>query len=152
VTRIEQLVLDSWAILAWLQGEPQGALIRDLFRWAEGDKAVERRLREHFGRELGKPKLFVSVINLGEVFYILGRRKGEREARETVDEIRASLTEVLAVPEEIVFRAASFKIRYPIAYADGFALATAQAVGGALVTGDHELKGIRDVPIFWLGE
>jgi len=40
-----------------------------------------------------------------------------------------------------------FKIKYPIAYADGFALACAIAQGGVLVTGDPKLKDVKEVPI-----
>lgn len=151
MTQIERIVLDSWALLAWLQGEPKGALVRDLFSLAEGGGARER-LKGHFGIELGRPKLCANVINLGEVFYILGRKTGEREARKTIEEIKAVLSEVIPASEEIVFTAASFKIKYSIAYADGFALATAKVLKGALVTGDPELKGIKDVRILWLGD
>lgn len=147
-----RVVLDSWAILAWLQGEPGGALVRDLLGWAEGDTAAGGRVRKRLGKDLKRPKIYVSIINLGEVFYILGRRVGEREARETIEEIKAGVIEVLPVSEEHVFEAASLKIKYPIAYADGFALAAAIAQGGALVTGDPELKDTREVPIIWLGK
>ena len=36
--------------------------------------------------------------------------------------------------------AATFKARYPISYADGFAVATAVVRGEPLVTGDSELR------------
>ena len=147
-----QVVLDSWAILAWLQGEPGGALVRDLLGWAEGDVAAGGRVRKRLGKDLKRPKIYVSVINLGEVFYILGRRVGERKARETIEEIKASAIEIVPVSEEHVFEAASLKIKYPIAYADGFALAAVIAQGGALVTGDPELKDMKEVPIIWIGE
>ena len=109
-------------------------------------------MRKRLGKDLKRPKIYVSIINLGEVFYILGRRVGEREARETIEEIKAGVIEVLPVSEEHVFEAASLKIKYPIAYADGFALAAAIAQSGALVTGDPELKDTREVPIIWLGK
>jgi predicted nucleic acid-binding protein len=147
-----QVVLDSWAILAWLQGEPGGALVRDLLGWAEGDAAAGGRVRKRLGKELKRPKIYVSVINLGEVFYILGRRVGERKAREAIEEIKAGVIEIVPVSEELVFEAASLKIKYPIAYADGFALASAIAKGGILVTGDPELKEVKEVPIIWIGE
>jgi len=62
--------------------------------------------------------------------------------------------EVVPVSEQLVlvFEAASLKIKYPIAYADAFALATAKAMRGPLVTGDPGLKGLREVPLIWIGE
>lgn len=145
------LSLDSWAILAWLQGEPAGEVVRDLIAWSHGDEVAGDRVKRRLGGELEQPKLFVNLVNLGEVFYLLGRRRGEREAWETIEEIRA-LVEVVPASEQLVFEAPSLKIKYPIAYADAFALATAKALGGPLVTGDPELKNLREVPLIWIRE
>ena len=148
----ERIVLDSWTILAWLQGENMGAVVRDLLNWADGDEAAGKKVRARWGEEVRGPKLLISLINLGEVFYILGRRRGEREARETVEEIKSSAVEVVPVSEELIFEAASLKIKYPIAYADGFALATAVVLGGSLLTGDPALQGVKEIPILWIGK
>lgn len=147
----DRLVLDSWAILALVQGEPAGMVVRDLLAWSEGDEAAGERVRKELGEDAKRPKLFVNLVNLGEVFYLVGRRRGEREARETVEEIKTCV-EVVPASEELVFKAASLKIQYPIAYADGFALATAESLGAVLLTGDPELKGLREAPILWIGE
>lgn len=144
-----RIVLDSWAILAWLQGEPAGEVVRDLVAWAEGEAKATPRLQERLGRIPKKPKL---LVNLGEVFYLLGRRRGEPKAGETVREIMAGPIEVVPASEEIVFAAALLKIQHPIAYADGFALATAESLGAALLTGDPELKGLAEAPILWIAE
>jgi PIN domain nuclease of toxin-antitoxin system len=106
----ERMVLDSWAILAWLQGESVGAVVRDLLDWAGGGEAAGKRVRSRWGDEVSRPNLFVSLINLGEVFYILGRKKGEREARETVEEIKGGVVRVVPVSEELIFKAALFKL------------------------------------------
>lgn len=149
---IKRIVLDSWAILAWLQGVRGGEVVRDLLAWVEGDEAAGKRVRKRFEEKLEKPKLFINLINLGEVFYILGRRTGKRRAQETIEEIKASVIEAVPVSEKLVFEAAVLKIKYPIAYTDGFALATTVAKGGALITGDPELQDAKEVPILWIGE
>jgi len=149
---ISRIVLDSWAILAWLQGEAAGEVVRDLVAWVEGDEAAGVRAREQLGGITKRPKLFVNLINLGEVFYLLGRRRGEREGRETVEEIMSSPIEVVPASEEIVFAAAMLKLKHPIAHADGFALATAESLGAALVTGDPELKDVEGASILWIGQ
>ncbi|MBC7345364.1 MAG: type II toxin-antitoxin system VapC family toxin [Clostridia bacterium] len=146
-----RLSLDSWAILAWLQGEPAGEVVRDLIAWSQGDEGAGERIKKELGGDLERPRLFINLVNLGEVFYLLGRRRGEREARETVEEIKAYV-EVVPASEQLVFEAASLKIKYPIAYADAFALATAKAIGAPLVTGDPEFKGLHEVPLIWIGE
>lgn len=58
-------VLDSWAILAWLQNEkPANEYIHNLIELANN----------------GNLNLFVNIINLGEVYYNLLRTKGENIA------------------------------------------------------------------------
>ena len=43
------LSLDSWAILAWLQGEPAGEVVRDLIAWSQGDGAAGDRVNANVG-------------------------------------------------------------------------------------------------------
>lgn len=146
-----RLVLDAWAVLAWLQGEPPGAVVRDLVDWAEGKAEAGRRVRRVVGVRLTRPELYISIINLGEVYYTLGRRRGDGEARATVEELRASSITTLPAPDRLVLQAAALKVRYTMAYADAFAVATAMAQRASLVTGDPELRGVKEVPIVWIG-
>ena len=149
---IERIVLDSWAILAWLQGDDTGEIVRDLISWVDGDGAAGEKVQTRWGEGIRPPKLFVSLINLGEVFYILGQRRGEKEARETIEEIRSSVIGVVPVSEQLIFEAAALKIKYPIAYSDSFAVATTTALSGALVTGDPELRSVEEIDILWIGK
>jgi len=149
--QIETFVLDSWAVIAWLQGEPQGKVVRDLIGCFENDGESKEKVERLLGKEVQALRLVINVINLGEVFYILGRRRGEQEARSTIDELRATGIEVFPVTDSLVFDAASLKIRYTMAYADAFAAATAKAQSGILVTGDPELKDLKEISILWIG-
>jgi predicted nucleic acid-binding protein len=119
-----KFVLDAWAILALLQKEePAAARVKQFIEEAQAQRLT----------------LFVSVINLGEVFYRLGKVKGEIEAQKTLVEIRRlPLIEVPATDER-VFAAAALKIRHHISYADAFAAASALELAATLVTGDPEL-------------
>ncbi len=151
---MKNIILDSWAILAWLEGESQGEKVKDLINWVDGDRSsdLEGRIKKLIGQnKIERIRLFINIINLGEVFYILGRRKGEEEANETIGEIKETPIEVIPAPNSLVFKAASLKARYSIAYADAFAIATAVTREGSLLTGDPELKGLRDAPIIWIG-
>jgi len=152
---MKNIILDSWAILAWLEGESQGEKVKDLIHWVDDERSLEleRRIKNLIGgSKIERIRLFVHIINLGEVFCILGRRKGEEEANETIGEIKATPIEVIPASTSLVFKAASLKVRYSIAYADAFAIATAIARKGFLLTGNPELKGLKDVPIVWIGE
>jgi len=121
---LKKKVLDAWAILAFLQGEePAASYIKNTM--------VEATAR--------KIKLFISVINLGEIYYRIGKRKGEEKAQETLEEIRRLPITIVPVDEESVIRAATFKINHPLSYADAFAASLAQSRNAILVTGDLEL-------------
>ena len=121
---IQRCVLDAWALLALLQKEePAATRVGQLLE--EGQR--------------GDAELFVSVINLGEVIYRVGKVRGEKEALETLDEIRRLPLKVMPATEAAVMSAARLKMRYPISYADAFAAATAADQDAVLVTGDPEL-------------
>jgi predicted nucleic acid-binding protein len=115
--------LDSWAILAWLDGdEPAASAVQSAF-------------------EAGRP--WMSWLNLGEVAYLLERRQGLEEAARVVGRLRASLALDDVTPARVL-AAARLKAVHAIAFADCFAAASAAARGATLLTGDPELLD-RDV-------
>ena len=120
----QRFVLDAWAFLAFLQNEQPAA-------------SRLRQLLEEAGK--GTPELFVSTINIGEVYYRVGRVKGEQEADKTLELIRLLPVMVLPASEDAVLAATRLKMSYPISYADAFAGTAAAELGAVLVTGDPEL-------------
>ncbi len=132
--------LDAWAILSWLKDERPAS-----------DK-VESLLKDS---EKGKVRLYISMINLGEVYYRLARLKGEESAKEFLRDMKGMAIQRVSATDRIVIKAASIKARYPIAYADAFAVATAVEQEAILVTGDPDFKEIeknKDVKIDWLNK
>ena len=124
-----KFLLDSWAILAYLKKE------------SPADERVLELLEE--ARE-NKVKLFLSVINLGEIFYIVGRAKGEESAQYILEEIKRLPIEILPVDEKDVLSAARWKMQYPMVYADAFAVSAAQKHHATLLTGDPEILALSD--------
>ena len=115
--------LDSWAVLAWLDGdEPAATAVQEAF-------------------EAGRP--WMSWLNIGEVAYLLERRHGAGEAALVVGRLRAAVALDDVTPDRVL-AAASIKAAHPIAFADCFAAATAAARDVVLLTGDPELLD-RDV-------
>lgn len=110
--------LDSWAVLAWLDGDEPAATI------------VQRTL------ETERP--WMSWLNLGEVAYVIERRHGAGEAEFVVRQLRAALALDDVTPAHVL-AAARIKAKHPIAFADCFAAATAKAHSATLLTGDPEL-------------
>ena len=123
------VVLDAWAVLALLDGSEPAA--------AEVDQLLEQE----------RPA--VSWISLGEVFYILHRRHGERAAARTVRDLRASV-EALVPSPDLVLAAGRVKSAFPLSYADAFAAATAIDRSAVLWTGDPELL-VDGAPWAWRG-
>jgi predicted nucleic acid-binding protein len=115
--------LDSWAVLAWL----------------DGDEPAAREVQEAF--DAGRP--WMSWLNIGEVAYQLERRHGAEEATVVVGRVRAAVALDDLTPERVL-AAAHLKAAHPIAFADCFAAATAMARAATLLTGDPELLD-RDI-------
>jgi len=129
-------VLDSWAILEWISGRlPATDAVATLFAESEA----------------GTLRLFMSAINVGEVYYFLRKHHSEELAASW----RASsptLPVTIEVPTaDEIWDAAVLKGRYPIAYADAFAAALAQKYQCPLVTGDPEIRSITGLDLDWIG-
>jgi predicted nucleic acid-binding protein len=130
-------VLDTFAFLAYLKDEPDAARIA--------------KVLEDAGK--GKCRLFASVINLGELLYIIERRGGASKAQETLALIRQLPIEILPADEQAVFAAAHIKATHALSYADAFAVAAAIQENAAILTGDPEFKAVEDlVKVEGLGE
>lgn len=110
--------LDSWAVLAWLDGEEPAAGV------------VERAIKRE------RPAM--SWMNLVEVHYRTIRDHGKQEADQVLAELRPLITESL--PGIAAMRSVSaLKAEHPIALADCFAVALAAEGEAELLTGDPEI-------------
>ncbi len=115
--------LDSWAVLAWLDGE-QPAMDR-----------IEHVLSR---------RPLISWINAVEVYYRVERDHGRGEADTVLAGMRRSFE--LDLPgTSLMIETARLKSAMPIALADCFAIATAHSHGLTLLTGDPEILN-REVP------
>lgn len=115
--------LDSWAVLAWLDGE-QPALER-----------VEQLLES---------RPLISWVNAVEVYYRVERDHGRNEADDVLAGMRKAFE--LDLPgTALMIETARLKTTMPIALGDCFAIATARNRKMTLLTGDPEILG-RDVP------
>ena len=128
-------VLDSFAVLAYLDGEAAAEQVTGLLTQTQN----------------GDCRLLLSLINLGEIMYIIERERGVNKTRQALAAIQQMPLEVLPIDQDEVFHAAHLKASYPIAYSDAFAAAAAQQYQAALVTGDREFESLNGIiPIEWL--
>ena len=130
-----KVVLDSYALIAYFEGEPGAEQVKHLLVQAES----------------GNTMLLMSMVNWGEVYYILYRSKGERIAEESklvMDQLPVTLVEA---DKSLTCLAARLKAKYAVAFGDCFAAALAIVHGGQVVTGDPEFKRMeKDVAVNWL--
>jgi len=124
--RDPSVVLDTWAVLAWLAGEVSAL-------------RVERALRAAEARGLGLP---LSVVNAGEVYSRQAEAAGFDVADRFLADLRAGTLPIRLVDarDRRVWQAARLKAKYPIAYADAFAGALAQELDLPVLTGDRDFR------------
>jgi predicted nucleic acid-binding protein len=128
-------VLDSFALFAYFQAEAGGPAVRGLF-----ESAIDERAALH-----------VSLINVGEIYYIVRRAKGDKRAEEMLKDLRQLPIILDLVSEARILAAARIKSQYALSYADAFAVALAHELRAQVVTGDPEFKNVDSiVNIMWL--
>lgn len=131
---MKHYVLDSYALLAYFGREPGYTIVSELLI-----------------RSISDVQLYLSLINFGELAYILERQQGSGRAIEMLKDIRRLPITLCGVDENRVLAAAHVKAQYPISYADAFATALAQELNATLVTGDPEFSRVAEIiSMLWL--
>ena len=129
------IVLDSWSVLAYLEDESAGETVAGIIADAH---------------ESGIG-LSMSLVNVGEVWYIVARETSEKEADICVDELRHLGIAFVAIDWKLARQAALFKSKHKMSFADCFAAALAKEQNAEVVTGDKEFKCVeKEVKINWL--
>jgi len=124
-----KIVLDAWALLALIfKEEPAAKKVRDLLLQSSS-----------------KSPIYISWINLGEVYYNIARKKGLNTANEILKDIE-KLTIRSQVPSKSdILSAAKIKSEHRLSYADAFAVSLAQKIDGVIYTGDPEIVSLKGV-------
>ena len=128
-------LLDSFALLAFLNHERSFERVRDLLR---------------SGRARREP-LLINEINVGEVYYRTAKDRSLDRAEAVLASLQSLPLLLIANTYDDVLAAARLKAQHPISYADAFAVTTAQREKATLVTGDPEFHAVEHlVPILWI--
>ena len=128
-------VLDSYAVMTYLEDEAGSEQVADLLRRAVRDEIT----------------LTISVVNLGEVYYSIARTNSLEIADQMLMEFTTLPVKVVDVDWELARQAAVFKAGAAIAYGDCFCAALAYRMNSPVVTGDREFKRLADtVEIEWI--
>ena len=128
-------VLDTFALLAYFQDEPGTERVMEVLQGAQKEKC----------------RVCLCMINLGEMLYIVERRRGLTEAQSVLAAIQQAPIEILPADEQTVLAAAHIKANYTLSYADAFTVACAGQLDGVILTGDKEFESVENiVTVEWL--
>lgn len=134
---MSRYVLDANAILAFFLDEPGKDMVRRLLIEADTAKSI----------------LSFSLINYGECVYTIERRYGWKAAIELKMFLDSLPLNFYEVDRRRMLAAAHIKARYPLSYADAFAVALAQELDATVVTSDPEFHAVEHlVNVLWLEE
>ena len=122
-------VLDSWALIAFLEDEPAADAVEKVLARAAADKH----------------KLLLSVVNWGEIYYNTMREVSQEAAEQQARAIAALPIDIVGVSDDLTLarQAAICKATHKMAYADCFAAALAKIKNAELLTGDPEFKALE---------
>lgn len=128
-------VLDTWAVIAFLEDEPSGVQVEDLIATAHEEQIP----------------IYMSVINVGEVWYTIAREVSEEEANASVKVLHDLRIQFEDVDWTLTQEAARIKSQNKMSYADCYAAALAKVKKADLVTGDNEFKPLdSEIKISWV--
>lgn len=129
------IVLDSWAIMAYLEDEPAAEAVETLLATAHEDETP----------------LFMTVVNLAEVWYLFAREVSEADANRSLEELRKLGIEIVDADWELSLEAARLKAHHKMSLSDCYAAALAKKLKADLATGDPEFKQVEsEIKINWL--
>ena len=128
-------VLDAHALLVYLQREAGFDTVLQALGTALADR----------------DPLPMTVVNVGEVLYIVQRERGADRAAQIETVIRSLPIALVDVDLDLAREAARLKAEGGLSYADCFAAALASLLDTALLTGDREFQAVEDqIAIQWL--
>ena len=128
-------VFDSWAMMAFFEDAPAADQVAKLIIEAHRHNLP----------------LLMSVVNAGELWYIVARGYSEDDADRIIGELANLRVEVVIADWALTKQAAQYKAKGRIAYADCFAAALARLRKAELVTGDRELRRLEnEVKFRWV--
>jgi len=132
----DALVLDSYALLAHFEDETGAEKVATILRAAHA----------------GETRLFLCVVNFGEIYYSTSRERGAEKAEEVRFIIGQLPITLVDADLGLTLEAAKLKAAHSVAYADCFAAALGKREKARVVTGDPEFKRFGDdVTLEWIG-
>lgn len=131
----QKYVFDSFSLFSYIEGERGALKISEIIKQAITDKA----------------EIFMSVVNWGEIYYIVLREKGKEFADLYLKTISRYPIKIIDADKSLTLEAVAFKAFNKMSYADAYAAALTKTQKAKLVTGDKEFKVLEgEIKIVWI--
>ncbi len=128
-------ILDTNAFLSFLLDEPAASIVDDKLSTARAGGCL----------------LLMSAMSVGEVCYIVERRRGVEDVGESLALLDELPVQIVDLDRPAILGAAHIKAGHPISLADAFVVALAISADATVITGDPEFKRVEHlVPVLWL--
>ncbi|MEJ7779109.1 MAG: type II toxin-antitoxin system VapC family toxin [Daejeonella sp.] len=124
---MKHVVFDSYALIA-------------LFREEKGFEFVLELLVQISKGEITGS---MSVINLGEIYYMISRKSNSENADQAVKAVLQFPLTIINADFALTMEAAKLKSRFKLSYADAFAAAITISLKATLITGDREFANLE---------
>lgn len=132
---MKRYVMDSFALIAYCEGEKGGKEVADILK-----KALDH-----------EAEVALCVVNWGEMYYIALREAGEAAAEIYRATLEKYPIDIVDADQDLTLQAARFKAAHKMSYADAYAAALAKLKKAELVTGDPDFKPLeKEVKIHWI--
>ncbi|MCL0038252.1 type II toxin-antitoxin system VapC family toxin [Thermodesulfovibrionales bacterium] len=130
-----KILLDSYALLAYLKKEDNYRKVLELLNSAPDDSSI-----------------IINEINVGESYYIIARERGIKQADYFIETILPNLPiDIRSNSFDQIIDASRIKVDHPVSYADCFVVATAVREKAMIITGDPDFKRFKDiVDVEWI--
>lgn len=128
-------LLDACALIAFFNKEEGADVVESLFE--------------------NEAEIFVSIVNVYEVYYDACRADGEEKAKELLADIeKLPLKIIRNIDKEVIIKAARFKVDFSISLADSIALGLGKELSAKVVTADHhefdKIEEKESADFYWI--
>jgi predicted nucleic acid-binding protein len=124
---MKHVVFDSYALIALFRKEKGFEFVLDLL------------IKISKGEITGS----MSVINVGEIYYMISRKSNSENADLAVKAVLQFPITIINADLDLTMEAAKLKSRFKLSYADAFAAAITISQKATLVTGDPEFAHLK---------
>ena len=131
---MKRVVLDASALMTFFENRPGAAKVEALLQQAVA----------------GKLRLFMSVVNWGEVYYSTWRAHGPGVARKIIEDIAQLPIDIVPADLALTHAAAELRATHKLPYTNAFAAALASLRNASLATSDKDFASVeKKLTILW---